>query len=67
MSTLMEAVARARDARREAEEAFRNALVRAREAGASWGELAVVAELSRSGVAWLCGADKRSKKVRDGK
>lgn len=59
MTRLLEKVARARDARLEAErqhekadERFRTALVQAR-AQHSWAELAEVAQMSRSGVKYL--------------
>jgi hypothetical protein len=52
MSRQLEKVARARDARIAAEEAFRRTLVEAKQSH-SWAELADAARMSRTGVKWL--------------
>lgn len=52
MSVYLEAVAQAREHRQDAEQAFRNALNRAREHH-SLREIAPYAGLSFAGVAWL--------------
>lgn len=60
MPTLLEEVARTRDDRAHSDQAFRAALVAAREMY-SWGEIAKVAGLSRGGVIHLVNSAKEAK------
>lgn len=58
--TLLEAVARARDAKHHADQAFRAALRQARRSH-SWAEIAAVARMSRGGIQWLVNHDRKEK------